>query len=105
MTKYIDFNAKEEENNFKKMFVQAYITLLKSIASNETQDLEQICETNLVNTFKFNLSELRMMTKDTEILNFDGVIDDNILDNHVKLSVVDYSQYFGANIDRNKNAE
>jgi hypothetical protein len=46
-----------------------------------------------------------MMTKDTQILNFDGVIDDNILDNHVKLSVVDYSQYFGANIDRNKNAE
>lgn len=46
-----------------------------------------------------------MMTKDTEILNFDGVIDDNILDNQVKLSVVDYSQYFGANIDRNKNAE
>lgn len=34
MTKYIDFNAKGEESNFKKMFVQAYITLLKSIASN-----------------------------------------------------------------------
>lgn len=59
----------------------------------------------MVNAFKFNLRELAMMTKDTQILNFDGVIDDNILDNHVKLSVVDYSQYFGANIDRNKNAE
>jgi len=40
MTTYIDYNAKGEANNFKKMFVQAYITLLKSIASNETQDLE-----------------------------------------------------------------
>jgi len=59
----------------------------------------------LVNAFKFNLRELAMLTKDTQILNFDGVIDDKVLDNHVKLSVVDYSQYFGANIDRNKNAE
>lgn len=59
----------------------------------------------MVNAFKFNLRELAMLTKDTQILNFDGVIDDKVLDNHVKLSVVDYSQYFGANIDRNKNAE
>ena len=85
MSEYIDYNAKGQLSNFKKQFVQAYITLLQSIASNKAEDLEDLCETNLFNSFSFNLSQLRDLTKEAQILNFDGVIDDNILENRVKL--------------------
>ena len=85
MSEYIDYNAKGQLSNFKKQFVQAYITLLQSIASNKAEDLEDICEANLFNSFSFNLSQLRDLTKEAQILNFDGVIDDNILENRVKL--------------------
>ena len=85
MSDYIDYNAKGQLSNFKKQFVQASITLLQSIASNKAEDLEDICETNLFNSFSFNLSQLRDLTKEAQILNFDGVIDDNILENRVKL--------------------
>ena len=105
MSEYIDYNAKGQLSNFKKQFVQAYITLLQSIASYKAEDLEDICEANLFNSFSFNLSQLRDLTKEAQILNFDGVIDDNILENRMKLQVVDYAQYFGANIDRKTNAD
>ena len=39
MSDYIDYNAKGQLSNFKKQFVQAYITLLQSIATNKAEDL------------------------------------------------------------------
>jgi hypothetical protein len=75
----------------------AYISLLQSLAENDTSQIGQICEKTLYWEFYQGLQDINFNYKEIRLLNFD---ENNLEDafKKIDLKVIDHHTVFGASI-------
>ena len=82
MTQFLDLvqeNPGEGNEDIPKLkvgFAHAYIALLQAIVDNDTKKLGKMCEHNMFSAFNEGMQDLNFQTKEIQLLNFDGDLDD-----------------------------